>query len=192
MHILRLYQYVLQQTNKEFAIVHAIDGYDEVSLTGDFKVVTSAGENLLSPKAVGQNKHNPVALHGGSTIEQAADIFLQVLKGKGTQAQNEVVCTNAGIAIQRFCPDQALNSCIDKAKDSLLSLNAFNNFKSLREQSLYKVVASRKTIGVSWILNQYQIPQIPLLYNKKAEVITQYIKNQKLRWDKLIKINENT
>ena len=133
LHILRLYQYVLQQTNKEFAIVHAIDGYDEVSLTGDFKVVTSVGENLLSPKAVGQNKHNPIALHGGSTIDQAADIFLKVLKGKGTQAQNEVVCTNAGIAIQRFSPDQALNSCIDKAKDSLLSLNAFNNFKSLLE-----------------------------------------------------------
>ncbi|MDC0230527.1 anthranilate phosphoribosyltransferase [Aureispira] len=133
LHILRLYQYVLQQTNKEFAIIHALDGYDEVSLTGNFKVVTSTGENLLSPSAIGQNKHKPIALHGGSTIDQAADIFIKVLNGKGSQAQNEVVCTNAGIAIQRFNPNQSLDSCIYIAKDSLLSLKAFNNFKSLLE-----------------------------------------------------------
>ncbi|MCH2022155.1 MAG: anthranilate phosphoribosyltransferase [Saprospiraceae bacterium] len=133
LYILRLYHYVLQQTNKEFAIIHALDGYDEVSLTGDFKVITPAGETLLNPTAVEQNKHQPMALHGGSTIDQAADIFIKILKGKGTQAQNEVVCTNAGIAIQRFNPTQPLTSCIESAKNSLLSLRAFNNFKSLLE-----------------------------------------------------------
>ena len=131
LHILRLYQYVLQQTDKEFAIVHALDGYDEVSLTGDFKIITSSGEELLNPESAGQEKHNAVSLHGGATVEQATKIFLQILEGKGTQAQNEVVCTNAGIAIQRFSPQKQLNSCIEEAKEALLSLKAFNNYKSL-------------------------------------------------------------
>ena len=97
----------------------------------DFKIVTSSGEELLNPELAGQKKHSAVALHGGATIEQATQIFLQVLGGKGTQAQNEVVCTNAGIAIQRFSPKKQLNSCIEEAKESLLSLKAFNNYKSL-------------------------------------------------------------
>lgn len=131
----RLYQYVLQQTNKEFAIVHALDGYDEVSLTGAFKVITPEKEALLTPSKIGQQQQSARDLTGGSTIEAAAKIFSTVLEGKGSQAQNQVVCTNAGIAIQRFNPQKALEDCIQEAKESLISQKAYHNFKQLIDQN---------------------------------------------------------
>jgi anthranilate phosphoribosyltransferase len=134
LEIVRLYQYVLQQTDKEFAIVHALDGYDEVSLTGDFKIITPKSEALLRPQEIGQNKQTAKDLSGGSTIEAAAKIFFNILEGKGTEAQNQVVCTNAGIAIQRFNPQKALENCIQEAKEALLSQKAFHNFKALLEK----------------------------------------------------------
>ena len=131
LEIVRLYQYVLQQTNKEFAIVHALDGYDEVSLTGRFKVITPKSELLLQPKNIGQNALIASDLYGGETIEGAAKIFLTILKGEGTEAQQNVVCTNAGIAIQRFKPEANLESCIAEAKEALVSQKAYHNFKAL-------------------------------------------------------------
>lgn len=134
LEIVRLYQYVLQQTDKEFAIVHALDGYDEVSLTGAFKVITPESEALLTPQNIGQNQQQANDLAGGSTIEAAAKIFSNILEGKGTSAQNQVVCTNAGIAIQRFNPQKALVDCIQEAEEALLSQNAFQNFRKLIEK----------------------------------------------------------
>lgn len=131
LEIVRLYQYVLQQSDKEFAIVHALDGYDEVSLTGAFKMITPKSEALLTAQQIGQKQHNPKDLAGGSTIEAAAKIFSNILAGKGSQAQNQVVCTNAGIAIQRFNPEKALETCIEEAKEALLSQKAAQNFKAL-------------------------------------------------------------
>lgn len=131
LEIVRLYQYVLQQTNKEFAIVHALDGYDEISLTGGFKVITPKSELLLQPKNIGQNALTASDLYGGETIEGAAKIFLTILKGEGTDAQQNVVCANAGIAIQRFKPTTSLESCIAEAKEALLSQKAYHNFKAL-------------------------------------------------------------
>jgi anthranilate phosphoribosyltransferase len=131
LEIARLYQYLLQQTDKEFAIVHALDGYDEVSLTGAFKIITPKTEELLEPKSVGYSKHKAAALYGGATIEATAQIFKTILKGEGTQAQNEVVSTNAGIAIQRFDPSKSLQDCIVEAKEALLSQKANDNFKAL-------------------------------------------------------------
>lgn len=131
LEIVRLYQYVLQQSQKEYAIVHALDGYDEVSLTGAFKVITPNQEQCLEPMQIGQQQHEANALQGGSTIEAAAQVFMQVLEGQGSQAQNEVVCTNAGLAIQRFKPHTPLIDCIQEAKEALLSKKAFQNFKQL-------------------------------------------------------------
>lgn len=133
LEIARLYQYVLQQTDKEFAIVHALDGYDEVSLTGNFKIITPKSEALLTAQEIGQNKQNAKDLSGGSTIEAAAKIFSNILEGKGSTAQNQVVCTNAGIAIQRFNPQKALEDCIREAEEALLSQKAVRNFKGLLE-----------------------------------------------------------
>jgi anthranilate phosphoribosyltransferase len=131
LEIVRLYQYILQQSQKEYAIVHALDGYDEISLTGAFKVITPTQEQCLEPAQIGQQQHDAIALQGGSTIEAAAQVFLKILEGQGSTAQNAVVCTNAGLAIQRFQPQRPLTDCIQEAKDTLLSQKAFQNFKQL-------------------------------------------------------------
>lgn len=131
LEVLRLYQYLLQDTTRDFTIVHALDGYDEVSLTGAFKLVNRKGEQQLMPSSIQQHKHSPSALAGGATIEAAAQIFDTILNGKGTAAQNQVVCTNAAIAIQLFEPQKSLIDCIAIAEETLLSQKAYHNFKSL-------------------------------------------------------------
>ena len=96
----RIYNYLLQQTNKSFTIIHSLDGYDEISLTGDVKVITNKGEKIMTPEYLGKRIVSPVDIQGGSSIEEAAKIFLTILKGEGTWAQNAVVIANAAMALQ--------------------------------------------------------------------------------------------
>jgi anthranilate phosphoribosyltransferase len=133
LHILRLYQYVLQQTDRNYALVHALDGYDEVSLTGPFKVITPQSEQVLNPADLGRPVYQTTELKGGVSIQKSAAIFMTILKGAGTKAQNDVVCTNAGIAIQRFKPSACLEDCINEAQTALLSQSAYKNYTSLTE-----------------------------------------------------------
>ncbi|MEO0775097.1 MAG: anthranilate phosphoribosyltransferase [Bacteroidota bacterium] len=127
----RLYHYILQASGRNYTIVYALDGYDEVSLTGDFQLRTQAGEQLLSPQAVGQVLHRQEDLHGGDTVPEAAQIFTDILEGRGTAAQVDVVTTNAGLAIQCFQPEQSIEDCIAEARESLLSRRALEQFKKL-------------------------------------------------------------
>lgn len=127
----RLYQYILQQTNRNYSIVYALDGYDEVSLTGDFKLRTQTGEKLLSPSSFGKKIYKQEDLHGGNTVPEAAKIFVDILEGNGTPAQVDVVTTNAGLAIQCFDASRSLEDCIAEAKESLLSKKALDRFKKL-------------------------------------------------------------
>ncbi|MEL6867564.1 MAG: anthranilate phosphoribosyltransferase [Bacteroidota bacterium] len=127
----RLYEYIFQQTDRQFAIVYAIDGYDEISLTGDFKLRTNRGEQTLSPEAIGKPRLQQQQLHGGDTVEEAAKIFTDVLQGTCTPAQFDVVSTNAGMAIHCIKPEQSIEDCIAEAAESLLSKRALAKFKGL-------------------------------------------------------------
>jgi len=95
----RLYGYLYQQTDKNYSIVHAIDGYDEISLTGPTKIITNQSEVFLNPSDLDINQIEASDIFGGNTVEDAAKIFKKVILGKGTKAQNDVVCANAGLAI---------------------------------------------------------------------------------------------
>lgn len=95
----RIYNYLLQQTEKAFTIIHSLDGYDEISLTNDTKVITNEGERIMTPEQLGKRTVEPHAIHGGSSVEEAAKIFLKILKGEGTWAQNAVVLANAAMAL---------------------------------------------------------------------------------------------
>jgi len=95
----RIYNYLLQQTGKPFTIIHSLDGYDEVSLTNDTKVITAAGERMYAPRELGKRQVNPEDLSGGDTLEAAAAIFRSIISGKGTWAQNAVVLANAALAL---------------------------------------------------------------------------------------------
>src|SRR5947209_2159041 len=96
----RIYNYLLQQTGKAFTIIHSLDGYDEISLTNDTKVITQKGEKVLSAEQLGKRVVSPLDIMGGATATDAAKIFLNILKGEGTWAQNAVVLANAAMALQ--------------------------------------------------------------------------------------------
>jgi anthranilate phosphoribosyltransferase len=95
----RIYNYLLQQTSAAFTIIHGLDGYDEISLTNDTKVITAKGEKILTPEQVGKRMVNADDIKGGNSVDDAAKIFLTILKGKGTWAQNAVVLANAAMAL---------------------------------------------------------------------------------------------
>jgi anthranilate phosphoribosyltransferase len=95
----RIYNYVLQSLGKEFTLINSLDGYDEISLTTDTKIVTNKGESTLSPYALGKKRVMPADLTGGDTVEAAADIFKNIIQGKGTWSQNAVVLANAAMAL---------------------------------------------------------------------------------------------
>jgi anthranilate phosphoribosyltransferase len=122
LELARLYQYIFQQIpDKQFAIVHALDGYDEVSLTGDFKVKMNSREAILSPQSVGKQLVTPESLFGGDTVEEAGKIFMQILRGGGTREQNDAVAVNAGLAINTIKQEVSLVDCVAEAEAALAS-----------------------------------------------------------------------
>jgi anthranilate phosphoribosyltransferase len=96
----RIYNYLLQQTGKAFTIIHSLDGYDEISLTNDTKVITNKGEQIMTPQQLGKRSVSAADIYGGNTVEEAAKMFAKILRGEGTWAQNAVVFANAAMALQ--------------------------------------------------------------------------------------------
>lgn len=135
LELARLYQYLHQKTSKQYTIVHSLDGYDEISLTGAFKKITNAGEAILHPENIGFSRLKQEELYGGDTVKSAAAIFQKIIAGKGTKAQNEVVTVNAAMAIQTLRPRAAFADCVEEASESLLAGKAQNALKKLLELS---------------------------------------------------------
>jgi len=131
LELARLYAYLFQQAETDFMVVYALDGYDEVSLTGKFKILTRNDEQIIGPKDLGLHTFNPEDLSGGKTIEDAAEIFKSVLENKSTRAQKEVAIANAGMAL--YCVDSSLGllGAVEKARESLESGSALKSFKKL-------------------------------------------------------------
>ena len=132
--LLRLYSYTYQQSDTQFAVVHSLDGYDEISLTTEFKVATSGNEKIYTPESLGFSRYQEADLYGGDTPEEAAKIFNNVLKNKATSAQRDVVIANSAFAIQVIESQTSIFECIDMAKESLESgkaLQVLNKFVEL-------------------------------------------------------------
>ena len=127
----RIYNYLLQQTGKAFTIIHSLDGYDEISLTGDTKVITSKGEKIMTAEALGKRVVNATDIKGGSTVEESAKIFKDILQGKGTEAQNAVVLANAAMALQCTGKYKTYEECYALAIDSLKSGKANQSLQTL-------------------------------------------------------------
>ncbi len=134
LELARIYGYLYQNTDKNFSILHALDGYDEISLTGDTKVISNESEMMLSPNDFGVVRINQDDIFGGDTVEDAAKIFMQVISGKGTEAQNNVVSANAGMAIatvKNLTPKEGF----ELAKESLLSSKGLKTLEKLQQLS---------------------------------------------------------
>jgi anthranilate phosphoribosyltransferase len=130
----RLYSYLYQNTDKNYSIVHALDGYDEISLTGDTKIISNTSETILSPIDLSVEQIEQSAIFGGTTVKQAAKIFLNVINGKGTEAQKNVVCANAGLAIATSKQIEHKQG-FELAKESLLNGKAKESLNKLIELS---------------------------------------------------------
>jgi anthranilate phosphoribosyltransferase len=131
LELARQYAYLFQDTDKEFMVVHSLDGYDEISLTGPFKYFCNKGELLADPSDLFLPTLAAADLRGGESISESAEIFINVLAGQGTPQQSIAVIANAGMAL--YCANQAdgFESSIMKAKDVLESGKAFACFKNL-------------------------------------------------------------
>jgi anthranilate phosphoribosyltransferase len=128
----RLYQYIFQkETSKQYCVVHSLDGYDEISLTGKFQLKGNQEEFVLTPADLTLKALKAEQLFGGDTVEEAASIFKSVIEAEATDAQHEVVIANAGVAIHCIHPEKSFADCIAEAKDSLLSKAALTKFKEL-------------------------------------------------------------
>ena len=99
LELLRLYSYLYQDTDKNYSIVHDLGGYDEISLTNSVKIVSNDSEVLFSSEDLGLQNNTQEAIFGGNSVADASKIFKTIISGNGTEAQNNVVCTNAGLAI---------------------------------------------------------------------------------------------
>ncbi|HHC79646.1 MAG TPA: anthranilate phosphoribosyltransferase, partial [Flavobacteriia bacterium] len=125
------YGYLYQNTNKNYTILHALDGYDEISLTSNTKVISNETEMELAPGDFGVQQIAQEAIFGGNTIKESAEIFMKVIRGKGTEAQNNVVAANAGMAIatvKKISPVEGF----ELAKESLLSGKGLEVLKKLQ------------------------------------------------------------
>ncbi|WBX71812.1 anthranilate phosphoribosyltransferase [Tenacibaculum retecalamus] len=124
LEVARLYNYILQEEDTNYGIVHALDGYDEISLTSGFKLFTKNGEQLINPEDVGQKRIEQSAIFGGKSVADAAKIFKNIIEGNGTEAQNSVVLTNAAFALKIIDDKKSFQDTYEEAKDSLLGLKA--------------------------------------------------------------------
>lgn len=131
LELARLYAYLYQKSTVKYTIVNALEGYDEVSLTCDFKTFSAEGEKINTLEQLGFQKINPEAIKGGHNVQDSAAIFKNVLSGDCTTEQQDVVLCNAALAIRTIEPDKSFADCYYEAEESLLGKKALNSFNRL-------------------------------------------------------------
>ena len=129
----RMYNYAMQSLGKEFTLIHSLDGYDEISLTNDTKVITNKGEFIMTPEQLGKRMVQQTDIHGGNSIEEAAKIFTKILSGEGTWAQNAVVMANAAMGLYCTGAYKTYDDAFGAAVESLESGRANGCLKKLIE-----------------------------------------------------------
>ena len=134
LELARMYGYLYQTTDKNYAILHDLAGYDEISLTDRTKMITNCEDKIFDPSDLGLQQIGQEAIFGGNTVKESASIFVQVLNGKGTEAQNNVVCANAGMAIS-VAENLDHKTGFERAKEALKNKKALTAFNRLHEIS---------------------------------------------------------
>lgn len=127
----RIYNYLLQLSDRAFTIIHSLDGYDEISLTNDTKVITNEGEKIMTPEQLGKRIVAVSDIAGGNSVEESAKIFTTILKGEGTWAQNAVVLANAAMALNCTGKYKTYDEAYNAAVESLESGKANGTLQKL-------------------------------------------------------------
>ncbi|MFH2095651.1 MAG: anthranilate phosphoribosyltransferase [Bacteroidota bacterium] len=130
-----LYESIFNEDKVNYAIVHSMDGSDEISLTGDCMIITHEGVRKISAEYFGFSPVKYKEITGGRNVREAAGIFYNIISGKGTESRNNVVLANAAIAIQAYHRQVPLTDCIEMAKESLFGLKALQSFNMLKQMS---------------------------------------------------------
>ena len=134
LELARMFSYLYQNTNTNFCILHGLDGFDEISLTDETKIISRTADSIINPSNFNLKKQLLEDIKGGETIEESATIFYNVISGKGTASQNNVVLANAGLAIATIEKSSILDG-FEKAKESLLSGKALEKLTKLQQLS---------------------------------------------------------
>ena len=129
----RLYGYLFQRTGSEFIVIHSLDGYDEVSLTGPVKLISNEAEMVMHVNELGFKTVTPQSLKGGSSVEESSRLFLNILEGNGTREQKDVVVVNAGFALHCANKKFPFHEAVLAAKESLESGKALDTFRKFIE-----------------------------------------------------------
>ncbi len=135
LELARLYNYLYQAGEKEYVILHSLDGYDEISLTGPCKVITRTMDRIIRPADLRLPAYSPGQLRGGSSTADAMGILTAVLQNKATDAQRDVVVANAGLGLQACFPGRGLDDCLGMARESIESGSALKAFNTLMEMN---------------------------------------------------------
>ena len=135
LELARIYAYLYQATDKHYVILHSLDGYDEVSLTGPCKVITREMDRIYQPSDFQLPSYDPGELSGGDSVKEAMKIFIDVLENNASPAQRDVVIANGGMGLQACYPEKSIMECIDLARESLESGSALKVFKTLMEMN---------------------------------------------------------
>jgi anthranilate phosphoribosyltransferase len=133
LELARLYNYLYQQSQVKYIIIFSLDGYDEVSLTSEFKYILNGVEYIVSPEMMNYKRATQSGLSGGKSVPEAADLFIKILKGEGTSTQNNVATVNAQMALKCYYPAKSFEDCREIAAESLLNRKAYKAFSKLIE-----------------------------------------------------------
>ncbi len=133
LELARLYTYLYQKTDKNFIILHSLDGYDEISLTSDFKLIARDFEVILKPDSFGLGVAKYEDLASGATVQESTDMFLKILQGNGTKVQNDVIVANSAVALKCLKPQVSYSDLVAEARESLVSGKALKVLNKLIE-----------------------------------------------------------
>jgi anthranilate phosphoribosyltransferase len=133
LELTELYKHLHLNLDKSYTIIYDLNGFDEISLTGNAKIITTRRTEILSPEDFGSSTINHSQISGGNSVEDSKNIFLTILKNEGTKAQNDVVISNAALAIRCFNQHMNLMEAVDLARASLHSGKALKALNQLIE-----------------------------------------------------------
>ena len=133
LELARMYHYILQNNNSNYSIIYGLDGFDEITLTDSVKIIQNDGEHILNASDFQLPKVNYDQLFGGNTVAEATEIFTTIINGKGTTSQNNVVLSNAALAIQTYHQNLDFQEAFELAKISLFEQKAKQSLNILTE-----------------------------------------------------------
>ena len=132
LELARMYNYLYQESDKNFMIIHSIDGYDEISLTSPFKLYSKTKDQLLTPKSIGFESVSELQIRGGKSLKSNAKIFKSILEGKGTKWQNDIVLANSALSI-KCISNKTMGESREMAERSLYDGKAYDALTRLIE-----------------------------------------------------------